>query len=161
MQRQEATSLAVNLMREHNLIGWRFKLNTNKRRLGVCKYTSRTIELSIYHVDRGSEDEVKDTILHEIAHALSPVRGHGPVWQKICQEIGAKPKRLGPAMNAPHKLEYFCPNCFCVVKRHRKMKRGAACGKCCKQHNGDNYDSRFVFCLKIGENLMSVANHVR
>ena len=37
--------------------------------------------------------EVKDTILHEIAHALAVARaGHGPAWKTVARRIGATPK---------------------------------------------------------------------
>lgn len=38
---------------------------------------------------------VKDTVLHEIAHALAGHEAkHGPVWQKIAKEIGANGQRV-------------------------------------------------------------------
>ena len=43
----------------------------------------------------GSPHEIRDTILHEIAHALAWTRHgertHGPRWKQICREIGAVP----------------------------------------------------------------------
>jgi hypothetical protein len=39
--------------------------------MGVCRYAMKRIELSVHRVERNDEVEVLDTILHEIAHALS------------------------------------------------------------------------------------------
>lgn len=32
-------------------------------------------------------------ILHEIAHAMCPDDGHGPVWRAYCRKLGIKPER--------------------------------------------------------------------
>jgi predicted SprT family Zn-dependent metalloprotease len=56
--------------------GWGFAFNKQRRGMGLCRYATRTIELSIYLVDRNGLEEVRDTILHEIAHALVGP-GHG------------------------------------------------------------------------------------
>ena len=64
----------------------------------LCRYGTRTIELSVFLVDRNGPEEVRDTILHEIAHALvGPGHGHDAVWKRQCIEIGARPVRCGDA----------------------------------------------------------------
>lgn len=98
---QNAQIMALDLMYKHGLTqeGWTFAFDNAKRRLGVCNYTNRQIGLSRYLVVLNEEAQVRETILHEIAHALSMIRygrkaaGHGPLWKKVCEEIGAKPER--------------------------------------------------------------------
>jgi hypothetical protein len=47
-------------------------------------------------VDRNGAEEIVDTILHEIAHALvGPRHGHDTVWKAKCTDIGARPERCG------------------------------------------------------------------
>lgn len=43
------------------------------------------------HVQRDIYDDLLDTLLHEIAHALTPGDGHGKLWQAKAMELGARP----------------------------------------------------------------------
>ena len=68
---------AARLMAEHGLTGWTFGLTDAKRRLGVCKYRKKRIEISDYYARNNPEESVLETLLHEIAHALAgPEAGH-------------------------------------------------------------------------------------
>lgn len=97
MNRTEALSLYTSLMREHGLTvkGWRPKINTRaSRRLGCCSYRNKTLDISAWHVDNGTVEAIRDTMLHEIAHALAgPHTEHGPEWQAACRRIGARPEQ--------------------------------------------------------------------
>ncbi|MEM9915799.1 MAG: SprT-like domain-containing protein, partial [Planctomycetota bacterium] len=74
MDLPSAGQLALSLMQHHGLAdaGWTFRFNQRKRSLGLCNYTTQRIELSAPFVTRNDEPEVRDVILHEIAHALTP-----------------------------------------------------------------------------------------
>ena len=100
---QRVRQLALDLMAHHGLVGWSFHFNRCKTSLGLCVYHRRIIELSIYLVERdNSAEEIRDTILHEIAHALVGARhGHDRVWKRKCVEIGARPMRCGHADMPP------------------------------------------------------------
>lgn len=69
------------------------------RRLGVCCYGPKIIKLNQDLLAQALEAEILDTILHEIAHVIAPVKyglggkGHGWGWKAVCREIGAKPER--------------------------------------------------------------------
>ena len=94
MDMAHAEKLALQLMQQHGLDGWQFKWDRATKRLGSCNYTQKRITLSAHQTKNWQEIEVKDTILHEIAHALLPLRsGHGKLWKAKCVEIGAKPQR--------------------------------------------------------------------
>jgi predicted SprT family Zn-dependent metalloprotease len=132
-RRQEARKLALELMALHGLDGWQFDFNKRKRGLGLCCYDSRIIELSIYLVDHNGVEEIRDTILHEIAHALvGPGHGHDEVWKQKCLEIGAKPERCGQAEMPGGRLQALCGCCGQLFSRHRKPKRmkGWFCRAC-------------------------------
>src|SRR4051812_30508933 len=78
---EDARGLAHELMRRHGLGGWRFEFDQAKRRAGVCRHRQKVIGLSAPITRLHPADEVRDTVLHEIAHALAGARaGHGPVW---------------------------------------------------------------------------------
>lgn len=114
-------------MRQHNLIeaGWTFGFNDNKRRAGVCRYTPKSIELSRHYCENNPDEKIKDTILHEIAHALLPPgNGHNRVWKAKCIEVGAKPERCYDDTVVMPKGNWVgrCPNCQHVLRRHRRPK---------------------------------------
>jgi len=91
----DARILADRLMAEHGLCaaGWKFRWDRATRRFGSCHHTRRTISLSLPLVRLNSESQVRDTMLHEIAHALTPGDGHGRRWKDKCRQIGARPVR--------------------------------------------------------------------
>ena len=74
MDLPSAGRLAEALLQQHGLAGagWTFRFNQRKRSLGLCNFTHRRIELSAPFVARNPEAEVRDVLLHEIAHALTP-----------------------------------------------------------------------------------------
>src|SRR5947209_15232461 len=85
---QEADSLARELLDSYGLRGWLFRFNRSKVNLGLCLFGPRVIELSIHFVERNPEEVIRDTLLHEIAHALvGPGHGHDAVWQRMCQRV--------------------------------------------------------------------------
>lgn len=73
--------------------GWHFIFSNGKTVIGHCHFFKKEIAFSKHYVNI-EEAEVKDTILHEIAHALAGGRaGHGKEWKRACQIVGANPKR--------------------------------------------------------------------
>ncbi len=137
-----AKTLATALMARHGLAGWAFAFNTNVRRAGVCRYPTRgrpgRIELSKHYVLRNPESEVRDTILHEIAHALvGPGHGHDEGWKAKCVEVGARPERCyGEEVEMPKgRWRATCGSCGREHDRHRRPKQltGWHCRKCGKE----------------------------
>lgn len=91
-----ALALLKESMATHGLGEWSAQLDNSKRRFGVCKPGKKTISISRPLCALNSDDEVRDTILHEISHALAWKRhgencGHDARWKKICAEVGARP----------------------------------------------------------------------
>ncbi|HEY7425103.1 MAG TPA: SprT-like domain-containing protein [Gemmataceae bacterium] len=137
--RNTVRKLALELMTRHGLHDWNFGFNRRKRAMGLCRYAARTIELSIYLVDRNGAEEVRDTILHEIAHALvGSEHGHDAVWKRKCLEIGAKPERCGQADMPSGRWQACCGSCGRIFARHRRPKRlqGWFCRMCGPQRGG-------------------------
>jgi len=127
MYKLRATQLALDLITQHLPSEWKFAWNKRKSALGVCNYTRKTIFLSEYFVARISDEEVKDTILHEIAHALAWIeyghKGHGWQWKRVCVRIGAKPVRChtGTVDNPNYRYKIKC-ECGQEHGRHRFNK---------------------------------------
>ena len=85
--------MARQLMDEHGLTGWTLAFVEAKRRLGDCHFRHRVIRISRTHALEGSEEQIRDTVLHEIAHAITGREaGHGPLWKLTARRIGATPR---------------------------------------------------------------------
>lgn len=129
-----AAKLAQTLMRDHGLVDWSFRFNTAKRQLGVCRYATRRIELSRHFVAANGEPAVRDTVLHEIAHALAgPEAGHGERWKAQCRRLGCAPERLDREAVMPRgRWRARCAGCGQSFHRHRRPMRGRtyACRRC-------------------------------
>ncbi|MDE0095004.1 MAG: hypothetical protein OXS40_01295, partial [Gammaproteobacteria bacterium] len=83
------------LMDHHGLEEWTLGFIAARGKLGECRPFARRIGLSRHHAVTGAPEQVTDTILHEIAHALAgPLVGHGPTWKAIAQRIGATPRSV-------------------------------------------------------------------
>lgn len=134
MELMEARALALELMKQHGLEFWHFEFDNAKCRFGICRHKRRTIGLSRNLVLLNNKEQVKDTILHEIAHALvGPGYGHSWVWRQKALEIGCDGERcysndkVNPVVG---RLIAKCPNCNHQYYKHRTPKRKLACGKC-------------------------------
>src|SRR5262249_46833618 len=130
---------------------WSFAFNWRKRSLGVCYYERKRIELSRHYVARNDEASIRDTILHEIAHALAGRKaGHGAAWKAICLAIGATPARCDATAAMPAgRWRATCPSCRHTYTRHRRPQRQTtyACRKCGRERG------RIVFALQFACNL--------
>ncbi len=85
--------MARRLMDEHGLTGWALAFVEATKRLGTCNHSHRVIRIGRSHALEGSEAQIRNTVLHEIAHAIAgPEAGHGPVWKATARRIGATPR---------------------------------------------------------------------
>lgn len=139
MDLDAAAALALRLMRRHGLTNWTLIFDNAKTRAGVCRHELQQIGLSQpltrLHVDA----EVRDTILHEIAHALVGARhGHDKVWRSKARLIGGSGERCITSIAGPLPGEWVgvCPVGH-VVERHRRPERVLTCKDCCPEFTVD------------------------
>lgn len=145
MEPSQASQLARSLMNDHGLHDWLFQLDHSKVRFGHCRQRSKVISLSQYLIRLNDEAQVKDTVLHEIAHALvGPGHGHDAEWKQMAKDIGARPERLyGETVETPdYKWLGTCKCPGLVFRRHRRIKQGR-CKRCkslvCWRLNQEDY----------------------
>lgn len=145
MEYYDASVLARQTMNNHGLGHWIFAFDRAKRRAGLCNSRHRTISLSENYVSRNDKEEILDTILHEIAHALvGPGKGHNNEWKAMCIKIGAKPIRCynSDQVNMPKgHWRAICNGCKKEFHCHRKPKYsfGYYCRKCGKVNGALSY----------------------
>jgi predicted SprT family Zn-dependent metalloprotease len=125
---------ARDLLLAFGLHDWAFGFNRRKQQMGLCSFDFKRIELSIHFIERNPEAAIRDTLLHEIAHALvGPGHGHDQAWKQKCVEIGARPERVCHEVNMPEgSWRATCGGCGMVHHRHRKPKHlvGWYCRRC-------------------------------
>jgi len=153
-----AQQLALDLMSEHGLAdeGWRFAWSNAKLQIGCAQIRRKrnprtghvekikTIKLSRNLVSLNEEDEVRDTILHEIAHAIAGLEhGHDEVWKTVCRHIGARPMRLAGAEVKASAARFVIVCCECqsiLGRRHRRINmerlKQSPCIHCGPQSKG-------------------------
>lgn len=118
------------LMERHGLGRWKFRFDHSTRRAGSCNYRDRSITLSFHLAHSGSEEAIRDTILHEIAHALvGKKHNHDAVWKAKAVEIGGSGERTHRLEFAPPRWRVHCVNhCWSHTAERRNPR--LVCRKC-------------------------------
>lgn len=117
MQTSQAIALAKQLLNEHGYGYVPIRLTRTKVQLGRVSWKrDRSIHymgLSAHHIMLNDEDEIRETILHEIAHMIAgPKVNHGTAWKLAAKRIGAKPERCSSvAVCPPGRYKAICQQC--------------------------------------------------
>ena len=128
--------LADRLLNEHELFekGWSFSFDRAKRRAGSCKFSKKEITLAKAYAEQEDLKEIKNTILHEIAHALvGPRHGHNEIWKQKALEIGCDAERCHYVVFSKPKYKLTCINRCFEVARYRvnqNFLHSRICSKC-------------------------------
>jgi len=134
--------VAENLIAAHLDAGWSFAFDNAKRRAGACHFASQRITMSRYLVARFSDEENRQVLLHEIAHALAgPRAAHGPAWKRIARGLGYTGGVTHHGETAVELAPWVgtCPAGH-VAYRHRRATRAMSCAKCAR-----TFDERHLF----------------
>ncbi|SNY49657.1 SprT-like family protein [Paractinoplanes atraurantiacus] len=132
MDLKQARDLATDLMTRHKLTGWRLLFDNAKTRAGACRSDRREITLSRPLISLYSPEQVTDTMLHEIAHALAGSgHGHDKVWRATARRIGYTGGRCLPA-DAPQVDGAWVGTCPAGHRTtaHRRPIRVRSCPRC-------------------------------
>jgi len=129
---------------EHLTGDWTYSWLKTKRTMGLCNYRTKMISASRVYVGVASVEQLENTVLHEIAHAIAGFEAaHGPAWERACVEIGAEPKRLFDAstISPPYTWCMSCKVCGPQRKLFAKprSKRSESCVNC----SGGRYNPEF------------------
>lgn len=158
MEEQEFKQQAYILINEH-IPGWTLHISGGKRTLGSCNHSKRQISVSRYWIELYDWEQIRHTVLHEIAHALTRYDGHGHKWRRECVRLGILPSRTNPIIESfsydkkiavlKPKYTYSCPNCDKKKYSFRRLKLKHACGQCCNQYNYGKYTEKFALVLEV------------
>ncbi len=95
---------ALELLQAHGVSGqWQVIFAPGMgRRLGTCSSSRQLIRISQTHLERGTHEQLLDTVRHEVAHAIvhqrfgRDVKPHGSEWKTIARQLGATPRASVP-----------------------------------------------------------------
>jgi predicted SprT family Zn-dependent metalloprotease len=133
---------AEELISSHLDASWSFAFDNAKRRAGLCDYTRKRISLSRYLTARYDDETNRQTLLHEIAHALAGSgAAHGAAWKRTARALGytGGVTHHGEPANELAPWVGLCPAGH-IAYRHRKAARATSCAKC-----SPRFDDRFLF----------------
>jgi predicted SprT family Zn-dependent metalloprotease len=127
---QNFLNLARSEMNKHGLIDWDLDLDYAKVRAGACFFNEKKISFSRNFVKKSSHEDINDTILHEIAHALvGPKHGHNKVWKEMALKLGCSAQRCHTLEFSEYKWVRSCVNECWQQKVHRR-RSNLICKKC-------------------------------
>lgn len=155
-------------MDEHGLHGWAFAFDRARVRAGACHFGDRRITLSRALTAAHDEAQVRETVLHEVAHALvGPRHGHDQVWRARALAIGATGERCYSAEEpvVPGRWQGRCVAGH-VVHRHRRPERLLLCARCRAVADPDRvlqwtHDGRPVSHEQLGPRVATALEQLR
>lgn len=133
MTKMEVMALTRRMLQKEGVEGYIIGFNNNRSRLGVCKYTKRTIEFSSVFLSVLPRDEIIETIKHEVAHAaVGPGHGHNAVWLAKYRAMGGKGSRtVSLTQEVKHATSKYAIECSVsgevIAYRQRKRRGGWRC----------------------------------
>jgi predicted SprT family Zn-dependent metalloprotease len=102
-----------------------------RRTLGSYMPSRKQIAISSRLLAMGDENDVREVVLHEIAHAIVHARwgekpsAHGREFRAVCGEIGAKPRRYVDVTTEQwgSQVRYLskCGHCKTLIVRKRRV----------------------------------------
>ncbi len=140
MDLRDAYAMAEDLLDHHGLRDWAIVYDNAKRRAGICRFDRREIGLSAPLTRLHDEHDVRDTILHEVAHALAgPRHGHDETWRRIARTIGCSGERRMSA-ESPQVAAAWLGVCRAghTLERHRRPERVLTCAQCSSSFDLDH-----------------------
>jgi predicted SprT family Zn-dependent metalloprotease len=118
------------LFARHQLTGWSFQFDNGRKRAGCCNYGQRVISVSHEYARQASDEDITDTLLHEIAHALvGQSHGHDEVWRVQALALGCSGMRCHDLQFTPPRYIVRCAT-GCWTATAERRQRGAICRQC-------------------------------
>lgn len=124
------TEQAQELLRQHGLAAWHFRFDNGSRRAGCCRFDRQEISLARQFALVAPAEEIRDTLLHEIAHALvGKTHNHDAVWRAKAMAIGGTGQRCHSLRFAPPRYIVSCSQ-GCWAATAERRRRQVICRRC-------------------------------
>jgi predicted SprT family Zn-dependent metalloprotease len=118
------------LLAQHHLALWSFQFDNGRTRAGSCQYGPQVISLAYEFAKHAPAEEIRDTLLHEIAHALvGKAHQHDDVWWTQALAIGCSGKRCHELQFTPPRYIVQCER-GCWVMTAERRRRNVRCSRC-------------------------------
>lgn len=117
---------------------WRFIISQKfaARSYGKCYRVSQKIVLAEKFILLNTYNLVRQVILHEIAHALTPGHHHDHVWKAMARSLGIPDTRFTYEANKPkQKFVAICEKCQRIYYRNVRTTKKLYCGNCTRFHS--------------------------
>ena len=95
------------------LTNWSLQKKSMLDKIGFCDYNHRLIVISSIFM-RGATcnyKKVKQALMHEIAHALTPGHQHNQTWKQVCEKIGGDTRLKGTVDMPGRNWSLYCLKC--------------------------------------------------
>jgi predicted SprT family Zn-dependent metalloprotease/sporulation protein YlmC with PRC-barrel domain len=127
---ETVAQVARALLSKHQLPQWSFQFDNGAKRAGCCHYATQVISHSYEFAKRAPDEEITDTLLHEIAHAVvGREHHHDAVWRAKALEIGCSGRRCHDLQFTPPRYIVQCARgCWRGIAERRT--RGVVCKRC-------------------------------
>jgi len=133
-----ANTIAVNMLHDHGLAqqGWTVVWDSARGRNGQCNYARKTISLSRITNAIRDEADVRQTIIHEVAHALTPGADHGYLWKIKFRALGGSGDRVARDKVDVSLISKYRVECSVTGKPlgHANRKGKVLASSVCKCH---------------------------
>lgn len=130
---------------------WELKLSHQRRHLGYCRPMRKTISVSLPYMKKNPFHIMKDTLLHEIAHAIHFIEtgkmGHDNGWKDVARRVGCAPLRCASVAGLvvpDGKYKGVCRSCGKTVQFYRKVRRSYSCSVCSPRRYDPRYKLQIV-----------------
>jgi len=141
--------MARKILEEHALHQWSFQFDWSQKRAGMCNLGLQVISISVRLCMKEKLAEVRNTILHEVAHAIvGPRHHHDAVWYDTAMRIGCSASRTHSYTFAEPKYIIVCPNYHWVQTGQKKM-RHRVCKQCRAAVSYEAYDEQRYHALQV------------
>lgn len=128
---EEVLVYARKQMERHGL-DWTVKVSGSSKSQGGCAdYAKKELRLAEGFAVRVKIEDLKDVLLHEIAHGLvGKEAGHGPLWQQKAIVLGGTGRVRHVITYTPYKWK---GECGCTVHpRYKRPRKQYICSRCKK-----------------------------
>ena len=145
--RESITRVIFDIYTKENNISseWVLDFDSAKTRCACCRYSIKKVVVSRNYLNNKTVDlnKMKNTLLHEIAHIMTPGDGHGQLWKRVALQIGCDGKRCSDIQEIMESKWLLKCKCGMVnLPRHRRCLKKVKNWKCKECLSGVWYEAR-------------------